>query len=49
MKSPKEMDKKVEEYTGYLVLGVMSLLIIIILILAVQLLVGLLTAISMGA
>lgn len=49
MKSPKEMDEKVEEYTGYMILGLMCVLIIFVLILLVQFIVGLLTVISMGA
>ena len=48
MKSPREMDEQVETYIGYMAVGVMCLLIITIIILAVQLLVGLLAAISMG-
>lgn len=48
MNPPDDMDKKVELYTYYMTLGVIALFIVIVLILILQFLVGLLTAISMG-
>lgn len=49
MKSPKQMDEKVEEYTYYMTLGLLILFVVIIFILILQFIVGLLTIISMGA
>jgi hypothetical protein len=46
--SPREMEKKVEQYTYYLTLGVLALFIVIVILLVVQFLVGLLVSISMG-
>lgn len=46
--SPREMEKKVEQYTYYLTLGLIAFFVLCIIILVVQFLVGLLTYISMG-
>lgn len=46
--TPKEGERKVERYTGYLALGVMAVLVLVVICLVLQFLVGLLCAISMG-
>ena len=48
MMPPDDMDKKVEEYTSYLALGVFALLFIIVLMLVFHFLVGLVTLILGG-
>ena len=46
--TPKEGERKVELYTGYLVLGVMAVLVVVVILLLIQFIIGVLCAISMG-
>ena len=46
--TPKEGERKVELYTGYLALGVMAVLVVVVILLLIQFIIGVLCAISMG-
>ncbi len=46
--NPKEAEKKVEQYTFYLTLGLIAVFVVVILMLVLQFLVNVLVAISMG-
>ena len=48
MKSPQEMDKDVEILAGYMLLGLIAVLIIILLLVGLEVVIGFLTSISMG-
>ena len=47
--TPKEGERKVELYTGYLAIGVMVVLVLVVIALAVQFIIGLMITSSMGA
>ena len=46
--TPKEGERKVELYTGYLAIGVMVVLVLVVIALAVQFIIGLMITLSMG-
>lgn len=46
--TPKDGERKVELYTGYLALGVMAVLVVVVILLLIQFIIGVLCAISMG-
>ena len=46
--TPKEGERKVELYTGYIALGVMAVLVVVVILLLIQFIIGVLCAISMG-
>ena len=48
MKSPQEMDKDVVILAGYMLLGLIAVLIIILLLVGLEVVIGFLTSISMG-
>lgn len=48
MKSPKQMEEKVDTYAYYLTLGLIAFFILCIIILVIHFIIGLLTFISMG-
>lgn len=46
--TPKEGDKKVRLYTGYLTLAVMVVLIVVVFVLVIRFIIGLMIVLSMG-
>ena len=48
MKSPKQMEEKVDTYAYYMTLGILTVFLLCIIILVIHFIIGLLTFISMG-